>query len=204
MLAVFLTARPGIYSDAGYRIEDLRVFLPVWAAVVVSGVIVGRRLLARSPRLQMLSLVGIGSLGALYYAIGRPLELAILRGQGATTNEAVFSGMGLEVVVPVLIGVVVLGVVMLVVHSVRVRSYRDLSTVPSFWLSTRHAAAVYLWLGVLLWLHSAAAWLLVRLGTGVRQSSMVDPWLRFVDNVGPHGIIWHLFSWPWFVLACCG
>ncbi|MBI4306239.1 MAG: hypothetical protein HY678_07960, partial [Chloroflexi bacterium] len=182
---------------------DHRLFLPVWAVLVVSAIIVFGRLLAGSARSQIVSILGIGVFGTLYYAVGRPIELAVLRGHGATNDAAVLN-LGPEVLLPLAPAGIVLGIVLLIVHSARARSYPELGKIQAFWQSSRHAGAVYLWLGALLWLHSLAAWFLVGLGTGVWQSSAVDPWLRFVDNVGPHAIIWHVVGWPRIVLACCG
>lgn len=169
-----LTAQVGLAGQRGYSVGDHRLFLPLWTVVTVSTIFMGRSVLARSPRTQVAIIVAVVVFGVAYYGVGRPVELASLRAQ-AIRRLYPWNEMGF----PLAMGLIVVLIYVSAAHLGRTRTHSG----ARIWTSARYGGSVYLLTGALLWLHSAVAWLVVKVGTGVSQTEHVPPWLRFVDDV---------------------
>lgn len=140
----------------------------------------------------------------LYYAIGRPFEIELLRNQTQSGLSGTFSDPSNELLLPQFVGAIpaaILSVVFgLIGRGGPHVSGADVSR--SDILVT--GIATYLVIGVLLWLHAAAAWVVIGLSTGSYPSPATDPWIRFADEAGPQYAIWYPIAWPWMIIACCG
>lgn len=197
--AVWLTARIGISSRTGYdeyRYEHYLPFLAAWAVVIGCTALLISPLLVRRRKIASAVIVAMVVAAGLYYGIGRPFEIQLLRDQTVSAASGTFFNPTNELLLPVLIGILPAAIASLIFGMMA--GDAPLSDVLVAGLAT------YLAIGVLLWLQAAVAWTAIGLWTGSYPSPVTEPWVRFADEAGPQYAIWYLTVWPLLVVACCG
>jgi hypothetical protein len=196
-LSLSITVYVGLYPG---RVHNMYLpFLASWTGVAILLPILAGSTLERL-RLRTYVLPALILLApALYYVVGRPIEMEALQRQTPFRLDGTFFDPTLELFLPISVGtglVALYGVAYWVIRRVR-------SETPFKYVFVA-GVAMYLLTGLLLWVHAVTAWLFVNLASGVPPSPVQQPWLRFVDEAGPHLVWWHIFSWPAAVVGCCG
>ncbi|MEX0925124.1 MAG: hypothetical protein WD208_00220 [Dehalococcoidia bacterium] len=174
-------------------------FFVTWAgAAILLPVILGSTLERLGWRVYVVIAV-ILLVPGLYYVIGRPFELQALQEQTPyrLAGTGTFFDPGFELFLPISIGAVLAAVYGAIYRVTRRRRQG------AFRYVFASGIALYILTGLLLWMHSAAAWAALRV-SGVASSPVQQPWIRFVDEVGPHSVWWQVFTWPWISFICCG
>ncbi|MBI4281896.1 MAG: hypothetical protein HY672_00185 [Chloroflexi bacterium] len=181
-----------------------RGFFLVWAGITLTVVwALGHRVECLGKRSYHL-LAGLLLVIAVFYVIGRPIELAMLKRTVETrTFPAIFLP-GFEVGLSIIIGLA-LAALYTLAYWVLTKAYRVLTkngNSPGKHISLTTGAALYVVTGLLLWFQSSMAWFIVRVVAGVAQEPFSGT--RLIDGVGPGYVFWYTLVWPAVVTVCCG
>ena len=200
--AVALTVAPALISGADYSAYRAAYFpfLIVWAGLCVGLVVVARRvgrLVLRAH--HALTLLGVSTL--LFYGVGRPIELAMLRPH-APVAGASFNLIE-EIVVPLAVGFGSYAAFVVLWRLALVRGKRRDASLVSLTEDCWTPAVVFFAIGLLLWADSALAWVIVDFFGGW-DPVVSAPWVRFVSEADPANWFWSVAAWPAAVVVCCG
>ncbi len=170
------------------------------ALSALTATVLGSALCARRSRIFAV-ILAVLAIAALYYGIGRRPELLALRHQTPFHLTGTFFDPKVELVVPIVVGATWAGLAAFFYQLIwRTPGQSGFWNIRRFWVGV----AIYLFIGLLFWMQSAAAWLGITAITGVSPSPVQEPWVRFADDAGPHAVFGQVLVWPAQVLACCG